>query len=113
MVTENGDQGFLLKMDSVGPELHQISPNKFCSVYNTHTIVLQCYVYYFEVLCSSNGRRNVLAVFVTKCHEDFQTPRAAISVADFYKRCQLSKRQTVTNKTLLNRRSGPSGPSGT
>jgi hypothetical protein len=56
MVTENGDQGFLLKMDTVGPKLHQISPKTFCSVYNTHTIALQCYVYFYEVLCPCSGQ---------------------------------------------------------
>jgi hypothetical protein len=81
MVTEHETCLFLLKIDSVGPKLHQISLKKFCSVHNTYTIVLQCYICFFEALCSCNGQRNVLAVFVTKCHGYFQTPKMAISVA--------------------------------
>jgi hypothetical protein len=79
MVTENEDHPFLMKMDTVDPKLHQISSKKFCGVYNTYAIVLQCYVQFFEVLCSCNGRRYVLVVFVTECHEVFQTPRTVIS----------------------------------
>jgi hypothetical protein len=56
MVTENGISDFCLKMDSVGPKLHQISPKNFCSVCNIHTIVHQCYVYCYEVLCPCSGQ---------------------------------------------------------
>jgi hypothetical protein len=52
MVTENETCLFLLKIDSVGPKLHQISQKKFCSVHNTYTIVFQYYAYCCEVLCS-------------------------------------------------------------
>jgi len=83
LVTEDENQRFLSKMNSVGPKLHQISPKKFCTVYNTYAIVLQCYINRFEVLCSCSGRRNALAIFVTECHKDFQTPRMAIALPIF------------------------------
>jgi hypothetical protein len=56
MVTENENQRFLLKMDSVGPKLHQISLKKFCRVHDTYTTVFQCYIYCCEVLCSCSGQ---------------------------------------------------------
>ena len=56
MVTENEGHRFLLKMDSVGPKLHQISPKKLRRVYNIYAIVLQFYIYCCEVLCSCSGQ---------------------------------------------------------
>ncbi len=56
MVTENEGHRFLLKMDSVGPKLHQISPKKLHRVYNIYAIVLQFYIHCCEVLCSCSGQ---------------------------------------------------------
>jgi len=58
MVTKAENHWFLLKIDSVGPKLHQISPKNICSVHNTYTIVLQCYVHFYEVLCSCSGQNS-------------------------------------------------------
>ena len=78
IVSKIENQRFLSKFDSVGLKLHQISLKKIARVHNIYSIVLQCYVYLFKVLCC-NRRRNVLAVFVTECHSDVQTMRMSIS----------------------------------
>jgi hypothetical protein len=56
MVTETEGHRFLMKMDSVGPKLRQISSKKFCKVYDAYAIVLQCYTNCCEVLCSCSGQ---------------------------------------------------------
>jgi hypothetical protein len=56
MVTENEGDPFLMKMDSVGPKLHQISQKKLCGVYNTYTIAPRCYIHCCEALCSCSER---------------------------------------------------------
>jgi len=56
MVTKNESHWYPLKMDSVGPKLHQFSLEKFCRHYNTYLIVLQCFVRCCEVLCSCSGQ---------------------------------------------------------
>ena len=115
MVTESENQWFLLKINSVGPKLHQISSKKICRVYNTYDIVFQCYINLFE-LCSCNRQRNVLAIFVTDCHNEFQTPRTAIS-ANWMSVAAEAELSLLTN--LESRAgisivwSGPSGPSST
>ena len=66
--------------------MHRISPKKLCTYHNEQLIVLQCYVYFCEVLCSCCGQRNVLAVFVTKLSQRFsksENGNMKLRVADF------------------------------
>jgi hypothetical protein len=88
MVTKNESQWFQPKTDPVGPKLHRITLKKFCRDHSTYINVLQYYIHCCEGLCSCNGQRSVLAVFVT------EMSRRISNSENGKKRCRFSKGQT-------------------
>ena len=74
MVAENDNHRNPLKLESVGPEMHQNALKKISHDPYTCGIVLQCYICCYEVLCLRSGQDTIECESALQRHVKVQVP---------------------------------------